>query len=1107
MRFLASHGGQAPTGAFTQAAVDGTHNASFQVGAGYSQFGFSVNYRESHAFPVHTPNFLAPSGAFTQSAVDGTHNASLQAGAGYWDYYYLLNDYPIWYRTLTAILRLIGFFYARAHGVYLFPMTAGLSFAGLIQRKLFRFFTAAQSFSGLFRKGRIFLASLAFSAAFLSVHTYRRTFTALLSLRSEFLTHFHSTYAFLLTSALAFSGFMQRTQGKFFSAFAYFNILPPTSVTGLKFWVKADSITANDGDLISTWSDQSGNGFDFTGSGTARPTYKVGILNAKPILRFNGSTTVLKNTVINVPQPNTVIIVAKSNSATGHYGMFFEATQSSPRQFIGLNSGGGQLLIYAGNSVLDSTNHYDAFHIFTAVISGSLANGYVDGTQTITSQNTGSSAVQGVEIGGQDWATNFLDGDVAEELLYTHALSDAERQSVEAYLSTKYGIAVAAGVGLPSLTKLTTRILSAAASFIGSVSTVMGHVFFQVMTAAQSFIGSFSTVYHHPFSHLMTAVLSFSGTALITHIYNRLLSATLSFIGFVQTFHPTYLKALSAALAFVGFFQRGPFFKLFRDSLNFNQVPQTIPDLWMWLDASQQNYNDGDLVNTWRDSSGRSLHATASGTQRPTFKTNILNGKSVMRFDGIANGMFTPPLNLPMPDTLIAVAKCNSTATGGYWFYGASGGGPNYQEMYLSSGNGVFAIGVNGNAQWVDFSANRSGAFHIFTATYGGSPSFFINGYVDGTKPMAAVALNTEVDFNDGTSIGQLDSVAAWTAGDIAELIAYGHELTSTELGLIHGYLGMKYGIPTRGADPSLTKLTSRILSAVASFFTFFHIPGFTAMDLGSTLSFAGNWIGHKIGTTYLALSGALSFAGRIQKRATKLFSAAFSFVGAIAEFYEHFQVVFRSTLSFVSDWAYAWKNKGLQSTLSFVSHTMVLYKIPRQKMWSATLRFIGDFSTSPTVGQFIRVTLRSALRFSHFFYTMPAFILFEASLRFQSTLNNFWNRMRALFLVIASTDSTERVAYDGQQEAMSNHFISNNQVIGTSPVLVDFLDLPAGPIPTCFIKNTDTVFMVRIAGDNLFTKFPQTIPPGMGVFISPQDLNVWAMAVGGPVTIQIIAG
>lgn len=49
--------------------------------------------------------------------------------------------------------------------------------------------------------------------------------------------------------------------------------LPQVFSASLLLNLQADALTLNDGDPIGTWADASGNGHDFTATGTARPTY------------------------------------------------------------------------------------------------------------------------------------------------------------------------------------------------------------------------------------------------------------------------------------------------------------------------------------------------------------------------------------------------------------------------------------------------------------------------------------------------------------------------------------------------------------------------------------------------------------------------------------------------------------------------------------------------------------------------------------------------------------------------------------------------------------------------------------------------------------------
>lgn len=70
--------------------------------------------------------------------------------------------------------------------------------------------------------------------------------------------------------------------------------------------------------------------------------------------------------------------------------------------------------------------------------------------------------------------------------------------------------------------------------------------------------------------------------------------------------------------------------------------PYNIPidGLLMWLDASQlSGYNDDDPVDAFTDLSGNGNSPAAVTTERPTYKTNIINGKPAILFDGSDDNM------------------------------------------------------------------------------------------------------------------------------------------------------------------------------------------------------------------------------------------------------------------------------------------------------------------------------------------------------------------------------------------------------------------------------------------------------------------------------------
>ena len=49
----------------------------------------------------------------------------------------------------------------------------------------------------------------------------------------------------------------------------------------------------------------------------------------------------------------------------------------------------------------------------------------------------------------------------------------------------------------------------------------------------------------------------------------------------------------------------------------------------LWLDATNiSGYSDGDPIDAWPDSSGNLNHGEQTGSSRPTYETNVINGRT-----------------------------------------------------------------------------------------------------------------------------------------------------------------------------------------------------------------------------------------------------------------------------------------------------------------------------------------------------------------------------------------------------------------------------------------------------------------------------------------------
>lgn len=222
----------------------------------------------------------------------------------------------------------------------------------------------------------------------------------------------------------------------------------PDDISGLAMWWKADAIGGlSDGDPVSTWADSSGNSRDLTQTGTARPTYKTGILNSLPVVRFDASDDFLTRTETLSFTAAEVFIVFKvdndppagiaqtglwnfsdDGALNGHYpyfdGTFYDAFGSTARKTL-------------GDLTPDLSTVFRLYNVSTA--SGAWT-ARLDGTQVHTDGNTVGWPSTAYVVGRSRDATYFFDGDIAEIVIYSAVLSAGDRDDLEAYFDTKYNL-------------------------------------------------------------------------------------------------------------------------------------------------------------------------------------------------------------------------------------------------------------------------------------------------------------------------------------------------------------------------------------------------------------------------------------------------------------------------------------------------------------------------------------------------------------------------------------------------------------------------------------------------------------------------------------------
>lgn len=210
-------------------------------------------------------------------------------------------------------------------------------------------------------------------------------------------------------------------------------------------WFDASTLDLNDDDLVASWTDLSGNDYHATqGSDGNKPTFKENILNGKPVIKFDGDQYLKTEEFTTLSQPNRIFLVFTAVENAGY--IVLDGTNDTNRHAFGSSAPAeNDVAIFAG-AVLNSNdllpqNWAIWGGLYNTTDSKIIKNGLIKETG-----NVGSQDLNGLTIGCRYNLTRFMDGNLAEILIYDSALSDSNRLLVENYLSQKYAIDVENGL-------------------------------------------------------------------------------------------------------------------------------------------------------------------------------------------------------------------------------------------------------------------------------------------------------------------------------------------------------------------------------------------------------------------------------------------------------------------------------------------------------------------------------------------------------------------------------------------------------------------------------------------------------------------------------------
>ena len=213
----------------------------------------------------------------------------------------------------------------------------------------------------------------------------------------------------------------------------------------LELWLDASDISSvikDSSNKVSQWADKSGNGVNVSQSDSAKqPTFTASGLNNLPTLTFDGSNDYLTSSSMDITQPYSAFLVAKTTGGSGKQYLFDGATSNnSHRSLISLNNG-GKVQLWSGSWGNSNVNTPSGYFTIAAVFNSTSGLVSINGS-AVTGLSTGTGSLQsGIRIGANYLANvDFLSGNIAEVLIVNGAFNNEDRQKMEGYLANKWGI-------------------------------------------------------------------------------------------------------------------------------------------------------------------------------------------------------------------------------------------------------------------------------------------------------------------------------------------------------------------------------------------------------------------------------------------------------------------------------------------------------------------------------------------------------------------------------------------------------------------------------------------------------------------------------------------
>ncbi len=194
---------------------------------------------------------------------------------------------------------------------------------------------------------------------------------------------------------------------------------------------------------VTTWRDKSGSNYHVSTIASEQPDYGLNTLNGNGVITFNGTNDRLLNSSAVIAGNNYTAFIVFNRTTGVSRDAIFEMGSGGSRNAVFINEGGNNSITYYSSgtfNALSSTYTPGTYTMLSYTHNNTSINAWNAAASQLSATTIARASTTGLYVGDDSSSGDQLQGNIAEIIVYDHALTSAERHDVENYLASKWGL-------------------------------------------------------------------------------------------------------------------------------------------------------------------------------------------------------------------------------------------------------------------------------------------------------------------------------------------------------------------------------------------------------------------------------------------------------------------------------------------------------------------------------------------------------------------------------------------------------------------------------------------------------------------------------------------